>query len=67
MTALGHKTQDESNKPMNWDMWTCFNKKRWEQRAKERAAAPKPAESEALEESNRPMDWDMWKPFRKKH
>lgn len=63
MTALGYKTQDESNKPMNWDMWTCFNRKRWEQRAKDRKANPKPAEVE--EGVNRPMDWDMWKPFRK--
>lgn len=62
MTALDQKTQEESNKPMNWDMWTCFNKKRWEQRAKERAATPRKTEEEP---ANCPKDWDMWKPFRK--
>ena len=62
MTTRNHMTQDEQQKPMNWDMWTCFNKKRWEQRAKERAAKPREAQEEA---ENRPMDWDMWKPFRK--
>ncbi len=62
MTTPERSMQDEGNKPMNWDMWTCFNKKRWEQRAKERAAAPRKQEDEP---QNCPKDWDMWKSDRK--
>lgn len=65
MTALEQNKQDKSNQPQNWDMWTCFNKKRWEQRAKERAAKPRNEDKDEAAETNRPMDWDMWKPFRK--
>ncbi len=63
MAAQQCTRQDEANMPKNWDMWTCFNKTRWERRAKERAESPREPE-QATE--NRPMDWDMWNSSRQR-